>query len=75
MRLQVLQDGQGKTTGVFIPIEDWIILKRQYPDIESADGEVPQWEKDIIDGRLEAIAKNGERLKPGEDLLKILKRN
>ena len=75
MRLQVLQDGQGKTTGVFIPIEDWIILKRQYPDIESADWEVPQWEKDILDNRLEAIAKNGERLKPGEDLLKILKRN
>jgi hypothetical protein len=74
MRLQVIQDGQGKNTGVFIPIEDWNIIKNQYPDIENADADIPPWEKDLIDTRLDAIAKNPERLKPGKDLLQELKR-
>lgn len=74
MRLQVIQDGQGKNTGVFIPMEDWTLIKNQYPDIENADMDLQQWEKDLIDIRLDAIAKNPERLKPGENLLKELRR-
>ncbi|MCU0374954.1 MAG: addiction module protein [Chitinophagaceae bacterium] len=73
MKLQILQDGKGKNTGVFIPIEDWALIKEQYPDIENADSELPQWEKELIDNRLDTIAKNPERLKSGEQLLKILK--
>ena len=73
MKLQILQDGKGKNTGVFIPIEDWALIKEQYPDIENADSEPPQWEKELIDNRLDTIAKNPERLKSGEQLLKILK--
>jgi hypothetical protein len=68
MRLQVIQDGQGKNTGVFIPMEDWTIIKNQYPDIENADSDMPQWEKDLIDTRLDTIAQNPERLKPGKNL-------
>lgn len=74
MRLQVIQDGQGKNTGVFIPIEDWTLIKNQYPDIENADEKLPPWEKDLIDERLDAIGKNPERLKPGKNLLQELKR-
>jgi hypothetical protein len=29
MRLQVIQDSKGKTTGVFIPIGDWNKLKKE----------------------------------------------
>ncbi len=74
MRLQVIQDGQGKNTGVFIPIEDWTLIKNQYPDIENADVDLPQWEKNVIDARLDAITKNPKRLKQGKTLLQELKR-
>jgi hypothetical protein len=74
MRLQIIQDGQGKSTGVFIPMEDWTLIKNQYPDIENADNDLEQWEKVLIDTRLDVIAKNPERLKSGKNLLKELKR-
>ena len=74
MRLQIIQDGQGKSTGVFIPMEDWTLIKNQYPDIENADNDLEQWEKDLIDTRLNVIDKNPKRLKEGENLLKVLKR-
>lgn len=38
------------------------------------EDDIPQWEKDLIDNRLEAIAKNPERLKPIEGLFEELKR-
>ncbi len=34
MGLQLIQDCSGKTTGVFIPIEQWKQLKKQYSDLE-----------------------------------------
>ena len=74
MRLQVIQDGKGKSTGVFIPIEDWMLIKNQYPDIENADSDLQQWEKDLIDNRLDAISKNPKRIKAGKNLFKELKR-
>ncbi|MFQ3576993.1 MAG: addiction module component CHP02574 family protein [Cytophagales bacterium] len=74
MRLQIIKDGQGNNTGVFIPIEVWTLIKSQYPDIENVENELPQWEKDLIDSRLHAVEKNTERLKPGKNLFKELKR-
>jgi len=74
MKLQVIQGGKGKNTGVFIPMEDSTLIKNQYPDIENADTDLQQWEKDLIVTRLDAIAQNPERLKPGKNLLKELKR-
>ncbi len=74
MKLQVLQDNFGNQTGVYVPMEDWTLIKNNYPDIESLDKELPQWEKDVIDSRLEAITKNPKRLKPIEGLLDELKR-
>jgi hypothetical protein len=40
MRLQVIQVGDGKNTGVFIPIEDWTLIKNHYPDIENTGEEL-----------------------------------
>ena len=34
MALQVIQDGKGKPTGVFIPINKWKELKKQHKDLE-----------------------------------------
>ncbi len=74
MKFQVLHDNFGNQTGVYVSIEDWTLIKNNYPDIETLEQELPQWEKDLIDERLEAIAKNPERLQPIESLLEELKR-
>lgn len=41
MRLQIIQDGEGKATGVFIPINQWKKLKRQYKDLEKLEQSEP----------------------------------
>ncbi len=72
MNPQVILDSNGKNTGVFIPIEDWNLIESTYPDINNLSKELPQWQKDIIDTRLDAIAKDPQRLKPIENLFEIL---
>ncbi len=52
MKLQVLKDNFGNQTGVYIPAEEWTLIKQQYPDIEYIDQELPQWQKDIVLERL-----------------------
>jgi hypothetical protein len=72
MRLQVIQDGHGKNTGVFIPMEDWALIKTNYPDVDNLDTDIPQWQKQLLDKRLEAIAKNPSSIKPINDLFSEL---
>jgi len=45
MSLQVIQDSKGKTTGVYIPINDWKRLKRQYKELETLEIERPTKEQ------------------------------
>ena len=67
MNLQYLHDISGNTTGVFIPIKAWNKLKEKYHDIEIEDNtELHQWQKDIIDERLEKIAKGDEKFQDFE---------
>lgn len=72
MKLQVLKDNSGNQTGVSVPIEDWKLIKDNYPGIEMIDRELSQNEKDLIDSRLDAIAKNPKRLRPISELLEEL---
>ena len=34
MRLQVIQDGNGNNTGVFVPINDWNIIIQKHEDLK-----------------------------------------
>lgn len=34
MRLQVIQDGQGQNTGVFVPINDWNAIVQKHQDLK-----------------------------------------
>jgi len=56
MSLQFIHDNLGNTTGVFIPIEDWQLLKIKYTDLQKEEAEIgidlSQWQKEIIDERL-----------------------
>jgi hypothetical protein len=72
MNPQIIQDSNGKNLGVFIPMEDWNLIESTYPDINNLNIELPQWQKDIIDTRLDAIAKDPQRLKPIENLFEAL---
>jgi hypothetical protein len=35
MRLQLIQDGYGKNTGVFVPINDWNIIIQKHEDLKN----------------------------------------
>ncbi len=72
MNPQVLQDSNGKNAGVFITMEDWNLIESIYPGINNLEKELPQWQKEMIDERLDTIAKNPERLKPISKLFEVM---
>lgn len=74
MRTQIIQDHNGLPTGVFIPIEDWENMKKKYPDIDKINEDVPQWQKDILDKRLNDYRNNPDSFKPIEELFDALDR-
>jgi hypothetical protein len=72
MNLQVLHDSDGNNSGVYIPVQEWNLIKKQYPDIEEIAEELPEWQKQILSSRMEAIAQNPERVKPIKGLFDAL---
>lgn len=54
MKLQVIQDGRGKTTGVYIPITEWKELKKQYKDLEILEYDEPTKEQ-LLEELKEAV--------------------
>ena len=56
MTLQFIHDNRGNTTGVFITIEEWQLLKTKYTDLQKEEAEnvveFAPWQKQIIDERL-----------------------
>ena len=71
MRTQLIQGHNGLPTGVFIPIEDWELIKKTFPSIEHIEDDMPQWQKDIIDARL-ADLNNPNKFKSIEHLFDVL---
>ena len=74
MNFQVLRDSNGNNSGVYIPPQEWTLIKQQYPDIEEVSSDIPDWQKELLTSRLEAIAKNPERVKPIQGLFDALDR-
>ncbi len=54
MSLQVIQGGNGKPTGVFIPINDWEVMKEQYQNLKVWE-EPESTKEEILAGIKEAI--------------------
>lgn len=77
MALQVIQDGKGRPAGVFIPIDQWKMLKKQYRDLEELEYEAPTKEQ-ILQELKEAaeevrLHKQGKlKLKTAQELLSEL---
>ncbi len=72
MNLQILRDSDGNDSGVYIPPQEWKLIKQQYPDIEEITNDIPDWQKEILTSRLTAISENPERIKPISDLFDVL---
>jgi hypothetical protein len=75
MSLQYLSDENGQIIAVQVPITDWEILRRKYPEIEAPALDLPDWQKALIDSRLKAIEENPGRILPIDSLLAELDRS
>lgn len=54
MNLQYISDNRGKTTGVFIPIQEWEDLKSKFEGLEEVElGE--QSKEEILQGLQQAV--------------------
>lgn len=58
MNLQYISDSDGQTTGVFIPINDWLELKKKFKHIELEESNIPDWHKNLVRERLKDYKKN-----------------
>lgn len=69
MAVNYVTDNSGTTIAVQVPIDEWKRIKNKYPDVDDLDDDsLPDWQKKLIDKRLEAIISDPERLKPIDDL-------
>jgi hypothetical protein len=75
MTLQYLSDEKGQIVAVQVPIEEWDLLKSKYPELDPPDANLPDWQKELIESRLNAISKNPERILPIDSLMAELDRN
>jgi hypothetical protein len=57
---------------VYIPPQEWILIKQQYPEIEEVSNDIPDRKKQILSSRLEAITKNPKRVKHIKGLFDVL---
>ena len=78
MTLQFIHDNKGNTTGVFIPIEEWQSLKEKYTDLQKEEVqnivELADWQKQIIDERLNDYYSNPDDVAQLDDTIKKLKK-
>ena len=67
MTPQYTYDNAGKAVGVFLPIDDWNDLKKKYNDF---DNELPQWQKEILDKRMELLSQNPSEVTSLDNFIK-----
>jgi len=72
MSVQYLSDEKGQITAVQVPIKEWEIIKTKYPDISHLETELPEWQKNIIDARLNDFKNNPGRIRPISELFEEL---
>lgn len=54
MNLQYISDNNGKTTGIFIPIKDWEVLKKRLEGFKQEEDTEPA-KQEILDGIKQAV--------------------
>lgn len=71
MSVQIIQGGNGKPTGVFIPINDWNTMKQEYQNLKAWEEPEPT-KTEILDGIKQAI-EEVKLIKAGKVKAKSLK--
>lgn len=71
MNLQYLHNEKGETTAVLVPIDDWRDLTERY----TREGELPRWQKNMIDEQLEFIKNHPDKLISMEEFQKEFDRD
>lgn len=74
MKLQMIQDGTGKTAGVFIPIKEWNLIKKKHKDLASLENDEPSKEQLLNEIKqaileLQLIEKGKLKSRPIKELL------
>ena len=69
MSVQYVSDNTGQTTAVLISIEDWDLLRKKHPDVDEMEGDLPQWQKDILDERMLLLKQHPDQVTALEDFL------
>lgn len=69
MSVQFLSDQSGKTTGVFIPIEQWNKLKDKFSEIEDMELDIPDWQKEKLEKRLNDYISNPKQVLDSDSTL------
>lgn len=77
MGLQVIQDSKGKATGIYIPINEWNKLKKQFQDLEALENEEPGKEQILQELKeaiqeLKSVEKGKLKARPANELLNEL---
>lgn len=75
MNLQYISDSKGKTTGVFIPIQEWNKLKVKYKGIEQENSNIPDWHKDVVRKRMEDYKQNPEQVLDFDQAIDDIEKN
>lgn len=71
MSLQIIHGGNGKPTGVFIPINDWETMKNEYQNLQAWEEPEPT-KAEILAGIKEAV-EEVKQIKAGKIKAKSLK--
>jgi hypothetical protein len=77
MSVQVIHDGKGRATGVYIPINEWEALKKRYEDLESMEVVEPSKEQVLSElaqaiKELALIEEGKLKARPAKELLNEL---
>jgi hypothetical protein len=75
--LQFIHDNKGNTTGVFIPIKEWQILKLKYTELQKEESsvELSDWQKNMLEDLLEDYNKNSSQVEDFDAMLKDIATN
>jgi hypothetical protein len=68
MNVQYVTNGKGKPSGVFIPIEDWELIRKEL----ASKSEIPDWHKEILSERMVAYQSGKAKPKDAGTVLKEL---
>ena len=74
MKVQIIQDHKGNTTGVYIPISEWNELKKQYRELELLELATPSKEQILQEikeavNELKLVEQGKLRARPAQALL------